>query len=74
LSFIGGFGVIRNQSPHGFANLNLNIAYSEGLAAVLREHGKQYEFFIYEGDGHNLISPYFGAAMVRAVEFFRDNL
>jgi hypothetical protein len=54
--------------------LNLNIAYSEGLAAVLREHGKQYELSIFEGGGCNLISPYFGAAMVRTVEFFRDNL
>jgi hypothetical protein len=54
--------------------LNLNLAYSEGLAAVLLEHGKQYEFCIYEGGGHNPISPYFSAAMVRTVEFFRDNL
>jgi fermentation-respiration switch protein FrsA (DUF1100 family) len=44
------------------------------LAVVLQQNGKQYEFYTYEGGGHNLVSPYFDQAMLRTVEFFRDNL
>ena len=61
--FFGGYGVTRNQSPHGFANLNLNLAYSEGLAAVLLEHGKQYEFHRYDGAGHGFF--YYDRPMYR---------
>jgi fermentation-respiration switch protein FrsA (DUF1100 family) len=52
----------------------VNIGYSENLAAVLQEKGKEYEFYLYEGGGHNLISPYFGQAMLRTVEFFQKYL
>ena len=43
-------------------------------ALLLQENGLPYDFYTYEGGGHNLISPYFEQAMVRTVEFFRNNL
>jgi fermentation-respiration switch protein FrsA (DUF1100 family) len=52
----------------------VNIGYSYDLAAVLQENGVAYEFYTYEGGGHNLVSPYFEQAMQRTVEFFRKNL
>jgi dipeptidyl aminopeptidase/acylaminoacyl peptidase len=62
------------QLHHAQDDTVVNIGYSFDLAAVLQEHGKQYEFYSYEGGGHNLISPYFDQAMQRTVEFFRENL
>lgn len=62
------------QLHHAQDDSVVNIGYSFDLAAVLQENGKQYEFFSYEGGGHNLNSPYFNQAMQRTVEFFRDNL
>ena len=52
----------------------VNIGYSYGLAAALQENELLYEFYAYEGGGHNLISPYFDQAMLRTVEFFRKYL
>jgi uncharacterized protein len=62
------------QLHHAEDDTVVNIGYSYGLAGVLQENGKTYEFYIYEGGGHNLISPYFDQAMLRTVEFFRNNL
>jgi dipeptidyl aminopeptidase/acylaminoacyl peptidase len=62
------------QLHHAQDDTVVNIGYSFDLASVLQENGKQYEFYSYEGGGHNLISPYFDQAMQRTVEFFRDNL
>ncbi len=62
------------QIHHAVDDTVVNIGYSDGLAAVLQASGKAYEYYIYEGGGHNLISPYFGQAMLRTVDFFRDNL
>jgi fermentation-respiration switch protein FrsA (DUF1100 family) len=62
------------QIHHAVDDTVVSIQYSQGLAEALQENGKEYEFSIYEGGGHNLISPYFGQAMQRTVEFFRDNL
>jgi len=62
------------QIHHAQDDAVVNIGYSIDLAAVLQENGKQFEFFSYEGGGHNLISPYFDQAMLRTVEFFRHNL
>jgi dipeptidyl aminopeptidase/acylaminoacyl peptidase len=62
------------QLHHAEDDAVVSIAYSEGLASVLKEQGKAYEFYSYEGGGHNLFSPYFGLAMRRTVEFFQDNL
>jgi dipeptidyl aminopeptidase/acylaminoacyl peptidase len=62
------------QLHHAEDDPVVNINYSYGLAGVLLENGKDYEFYTYEGGGHNLISPYFDQAMLRTVEFFQDNL
>lgn len=52
----------------------VNIGYSRDLAQVLKDSGKEYEFYEYAGGGHNISSPYFEAAMERTVKFFKDNL
>jgi fermentation-respiration switch protein FrsA (DUF1100 family) len=62
------------QLHHAEDDPVVNIGYSFDLAVVLNENGKVYEFYSYEGGGHNLISPYFEQAMQRTVEFFRSNL
>ncbi|MDX1437266.1 MAG: alpha/beta fold hydrolase [Anaerolineales bacterium] len=62
------------QLHHAEDDTVVNIGYSFDLAAVLQANGKPYEFYSYEGGGHNLNSPYFDQAMLRTVEFFRNNL
>jgi dipeptidyl aminopeptidase/acylaminoacyl peptidase len=62
------------QLHHAQDDAVVSIGYSFDLAVVLRENGKTYEFYEYEGGGHNLVSPYFEQAMFRTVAFFRDNL
>jgi len=62
------------QIHHAQDDPVVNIGYSIDLAAVLEAHGKEYEFYTYEGGGHNLISPYFGQAMQRTVAFFKEHL
>jgi len=62
------------QLHHAEDDTVVNIGYSYDLAGALQEAGKEYEFYSYEGGGHNLISPYFDQAMLRTVEFFRNNL
>ena len=62
------------QLHHAEDDSVVNIGYSFDLAATLQENDKEYEFYIYESGGHNLISPYFEQAMQRSVEFFRKNL
>jgi uncharacterized protein len=62
------------QIHHAQDDPVVNIGYSVDLAAVLNAHGKEYEFYTYEGGGHNLVSPYFDQAMQRTVAFFKDHL
>jgi dipeptidyl aminopeptidase/acylaminoacyl peptidase len=62
------------QLHHAEDDTVVNMGYSFDLAVVLQENGKEYEFYTYEGGGHNLISPYFDQAILRTVEFFRNNL
>ena len=62
------------QIHHASDDPVVNIEYSYGLAGVLLENGKDYEFYVYENGGHNLISPYFDQAILRTVQFFQDNL
>jgi len=62
------------QLHHAEDDTVVNMGYSFDLAVVLQENGKQYEFYTYEGGGHNMISPYFDQAILRTVEFFRNNL
>ena len=62
------------QLHHAEDDPVVNIGYSFDLAAVLKENGKEYEFYTYDGGGHNLVSPYFDQAMLRTVAFFRKYL
>jgi len=62
------------QLHHAQDDPVVNIGYSNELAAVLQQNNKDYEFFNYEGGGHNILSPYFEQAMQRTVEFFQNNL
>jgi len=62
------------QLHHAQDDPVVTIGYSIDLAAVLQENGKDFEFYSYEGGEHNLYSPYFNQAILRTVEFFRDNL
>ncbi len=62
------------QLHHAEDDPVVNINYSHGLAGALLDSGKSYEFFTYDGGGHNLISPWFDQAMLRTVKFFEDNL
>lgn len=62
------------QLHHAEDDTVVNISYSFDLAAVLQKNNKKYEFYSYAGGGHNLISPYFDQAILRTVEFFRENL
>jgi dipeptidyl aminopeptidase/acylaminoacyl peptidase len=62
------------QIHHAQDDPVVSIEYSRGLAAALLQNGKAYEFYEYEGGGHNLASPYFGQAMARTVAFFREHL
>lgn len=52
----------------------VTIDYSRDLAAVLNAAGKVYEFYEYDGGGHNIASPAFNEAMRRTIEFFRTYL
>lgn len=62
------------QLHHAVDDPVVDVNYSHGLAGVLLENGKNYEFYTYDGGGHNLISPWFDKAMLRTVQFFKDNL
>lgn len=62
------------QLHHAENDSVVNPAYSFNLVEVLKKAGKEYELYTYEGGGHNLISPYFDQAMLRTVNFFRENL
>ncbi len=62
------------QIHHALNDGVVNIGYSQDLAAVLQEAGKFYELYTYEGGGHNIESPYFGDAMQRTIQFFRDQM
>jgi fermentation-respiration switch protein FrsA (DUF1100 family) len=62
------------QIHHAQDDPVVNIGYSLDLVAVLQAHAKEYEFYTYEGGGHNLVSPYFDQAMQRTVAFFKTHL
>jgi len=62
------------QLHHAVNDSVVNIGYSRDLAKVLRDNGKKYELYEYDGGGHNIESPYFEQAMQRTVEFFSEKL
>lgn len=57
------------QLHHGTADSDVPLEFSEILAGQLQAAGQPYEFYIYEGDNHNL-SVNFSAAMFRTIQFF----
>jgi dipeptidyl aminopeptidase/acylaminoacyl peptidase len=62
------------QIHHAATDDVVNIGYSIDLANILQTHGKTYEFYQYEGGGHNISSPYFETAMQRTIAFFQQHL
>jgi dipeptidyl aminopeptidase/acylaminoacyl peptidase len=62
------------QIHHAEDDPVVDIGYSYGLAGALQAAGKAYEFYVYDGGGHNIASPWFDLAMSRTVKFFQDNL
>jgi len=62
------------QINHSISDPVVNIGYSKDLVKVLKENSKVYEFYEYEGGGHNITSPYLEQAMERTVNFFKKNL
>ncbi|MEP0764259.1 MAG: alpha/beta fold hydrolase [Chloroflexota bacterium] len=62
------------QIHHAVNDPVVNIGYSRDLAQVLAEHNKLYEFYEYEGGGHDIDSPYFEEAMERTIAFFQKHL
>lgn len=62
------------QIHHSTSDPVVNVAYSKDLVKVLKDNNKIYEFYEYEGGGHNISSPYFEQAMERTVTFFKKNL
>ncbi len=57
------------QLHHGTGDKVVPYQFSEKLADQLKKEGKDYEYYTYEEDNHN-ISANFGKAMRRSVEFF----
>lgn len=62
------------QIHHAVNDPVVNVNYSKDLTKVLQENNKEYEYFEYEGGGHNLDSPYFETAMERTIQFFKNKL
>jgi len=62
------------QIHHAADDPVVDIGYSYGLAEQLQLQNRSYEFYIYDGGGHNITSPYFDQAMQRTIQFFQDNL
>lgn len=61
------------QLHHGTEDEDVPLAFSENLAIQLRSINQPYEFFIYDGDNHNL-SRYFTTAMNRTIAFYDTHL
>lgn len=57
------------QLHHGTADASVPIAWSEELVKELQAAGQVYEYWVYEGDDHNL-SASIPLAMERSVAFF----
>ena len=62
------------QIHHSIDDPVVDIGYSRDLVKILKDNSKTYEFYEYEGGGHNISSPYFEQAMERTVNFFKKNL
>jgi alpha-beta hydrolase superfamily lysophospholipase len=62
------------QLHHAANDTVVNIGYSIDLAAVLAQNNKLFEFYRYDGGGHDIDSPYFEDAMLRTLAFFQKHL
>lgn len=61
------------QLHHGTADTHVPLAFSETLAGQLAAAGRNVEFYIYEGDDHNL-SQNLRVALDRSVAFFDQHV
>lgn len=57
------------QLHHGTADTSVPILFSEKLEGQMKTVGKKVEFYIYEGDDHNLTGN-FNIAIQRSIDFF----
>jgi len=57
------------QLHHGTADEEVPLLFSERLYEELLAAGREVEFYVYEGDNHN-ISASFSTAMSRTIQFF----
>lgn len=57
------------QIHHGTADTSVPLVFSDSLADALKAQAKPYEYFIYQGDNHNL-SRNLGLALRRSVAYF----
>jgi dipeptidyl aminopeptidase/acylaminoacyl peptidase len=62
------------QLHHAVDDDVVTIGYSNDLSAVLKANNKFYEYYQYDGGGHNITSPYFDEAMRRTILFFQAHL
>jgi fermentation-respiration switch protein FrsA (DUF1100 family) len=57
------------QLHHGTADTSVPIEFSEILQQQIQDAGGIVEYYVYEGDDHNIASS-FGTAMQRSIAFF----
>jgi dipeptidyl aminopeptidase/acylaminoacyl peptidase len=62
------------QIHHSSDDDVVSIRYAMDLAEALAQNNIPYEFYPYQGGGHNINSPYFDTAMQRTIQFFMANL
>jgi fermentation-respiration switch protein FrsA (DUF1100 family) len=59
------------QLHHGTADASVPIEFSESLYQQALAAGQTVEYYVYEGDNHNL-SGFFTTAMIRSIAFFDE--
>jgi Cu+-exporting ATPase len=62
------------QLHHAVNDNVVNVGYSRELVEAFKSNSLDYEYYEYDGGGHNIESPYFEIAMERTVEFFHKYL
>lgn len=62
------------QLNHAVNDDVVNVGYSRGLDAILKNANIKSEFNEYESGGHNITGSVFTQAMQDTVRFFKDNL
>ena len=61
------------QLHHGTADEEVPVEFSTWLSEQMQQAGQPVEYYIYDGDNHNL-SVNFSAAMTRTIQFFDQYL